>query len=38
MSYRVYVPTTYDPKVPNKMILLAHGFFREPRLLVPGYP
>jgi predicted esterase len=25
MSYRMYVPTTYDPKVPNKMILLVHG-------------
>jgi predicted esterase len=26
MSYRVYVPTTYDPNVPSKMLLLAHGF------------
>ncbi|MFA6506264.1 MAG: hypothetical protein WCT14_09210 [Treponemataceae bacterium] len=25
MSYRMYIPTTYDPKVPNKMILLVHG-------------
>jgi predicted peptidase len=25
MSYRMYIPTSYDPDVPNKMILLAHG-------------
>jgi predicted esterase len=25
MSYRMYVPTTYDPNVPTKMILLVHG-------------
>jgi predicted esterase len=28
MSYRMYVPTTYDPEIPNKMILLAHGASR----------
>ena len=25
MSYRMFIPTTYDPNVPNKMILLVHG-------------
>lgn len=25
MTYRLYIPMTYDPKVPNKTILLAHG-------------
>jgi predicted esterase len=25
MNYRMYVPTTYDPDVPNKLLLLAHG-------------
>lgn len=25
MSYRMYIPTSYDPEVPNKMILLVHG-------------
>jgi poly(3-hydroxybutyrate) depolymerase len=25
MNYRMYVPMTYDPSIPNKLLLLAHG-------------
>jgi predicted peptidase len=28
MNYRIYVPMTYDPNVPNKLLLLAHGASR----------
>jgi predicted peptidase len=28
MNYRMFVPTTYDPDVPNKLLLLAHGASR----------